>query len=355
MLKLDLQRAGIRWLPLLYHKSPSLPATLYDMVRGVVVASRLIRGDSIQVVHARSYVAATMAWLLKRLCGVPFIFDMRGFFAEERVEGGLWHPRGVLYRATKFIESRLLVEADQIVSLSETGRLVLKDWAQKGGFELPPVHVIPTCVDCGHFEPFQGFEKGSAGPTLLFFGSLTWYMVAEMLAFFRAFRRLRSEARFSFLTPSPPGTIYGVASALGIDGSALQFEQEVPYEAVPEHVQRAHASIFFRGAVSSMRATCPTKMGESLACGLPVVINPGVGDTEALVRRERVGVIVPAWTEEAYAHAAQELLALLEEGPTLRQRCREVALRYFSLEIGLERYEALYARYGLRAPAAALT
>ncbi|MDA2931908.1 glycosyltransferase [Nitrospinae bacterium AH-259-F20] len=353
-LEQSLKDAGLRWYPLRYHQHPSLPATLYDMVRGVVVASRLVREDRLQVVHARSYVAATMAWLLKRLCGVPFIFDMRGFFADERVEGGLWLQGGILYRAAKLMEGRLLAEADQIVSLSEAGRAVLMDWAQKSGYELPPVHVIPTCVDCDRFRPNEGPEMGSEGPNLLYLGSVgTWYMLDEMLSFFKALRGLRPDARFTFLTPSPPETIYGVASTLGIDESAF-LVREVPYETVPENAQEAHASIFFIKPVSSKRASCPTKMGESLACGLPVVINPGVGDTEDLVRRERVGVIVSAWTEEAYDQAARELLALLEEGPSLRQRCREVALRYFSLEVGLSRYEGLYARYGLKTAASAL-
>lgn len=349
-----LERVGIRWRPLMYHKRPILLSTLYDMARGVVVASRLVREGRFEVVHARSYVAATIAWALKRLYGIPFIFDMRGFFPEERVEGGLWPQGGVLYRAAKLVEGRLLAEADQIVSLSEAGREVLKRWAQRASFELPPLHVVPTCVDCDRFVPSLEPEEGSQGMNLLYLGSLgTWYMVDEMLAFFRAFRHLRPEARFTFLTPSPPEPVYKAASALGLDGSVIQV-QEVPYEAVPKSIQGAHASVFFIKPVSSKRASCPTKMGESLACGIPVVTNPGIGDTEALVRRERVGVIVADWTEESYAQGAQELQALLGEGSALRQRCREVALRYFSLEVGLERYEALYTRYGLRAPVAAL-
>jgi glycosyltransferase involved in cell wall biosynthesis len=291
-----------------------------------------------------------MAWALKRLCGIPFIFDMRGFFAEERVEGGLWLQGAPLYRIAKLVEGRLLAEADQIVSLSEAGREVLADWAHWGGFELPPVHVIPTCVECDRFRPSQGPNRGPDGAlSFIYLGSLgTWYMLDEMLAFFRVFRRLKHEARFTFLTPASPKAIYKAASALGMDGSVV-LAKEVPYEAVPKIIQDAHVSVFFIRPVSSKRASCPTKMGESLACGLPVVINPGVGDTEAIVRKERVGVVVQAWTEEAYDQAARELLTLLDEGPSLRRRCREVALRHFSLELGLERFERIYARYGLEA------
>jgi len=308
-LQRKLQEAGIRWRALKYHRRPSLLATLYDMVRGVVAASRLVRTGHIQVVHSRSYVAATMAWTLKKLFGVPFIFDMRGFFAEERVEGSIWPIGGTLYRMTKRVESRLLAEADQIVSLSEAGREVLTEWAQQGGFKLPPVHVIPTCVECDRFRPSK-WSSGSSDRAiiLMYLGSLgTWYMLDEMLAFFRVFRRLKPEARFNFFTPDPPATIYEAASALGIERSVL-LAKEVPHEAVPSMIQGVHASVFFIRPVSSKRASCPTKMGESLACGIPVVINPGVGDTETIVRKERIGVVVQDWTEEAYDQAARELV-----------------------------------------------
>ena len=36
-----LEAEGIRWNPLPYHKQPSLPATLYDIVAGARAASRL--------------------------------------------------------------------------------------------------------------------------------------------------------------------------------------------------------------------------------------------------------------------------------------------------------------------------
>src|SRR5438034_3141206 len=38
-----LEAEGIRWNPLPYHKQPSLPATLYDIVAGARAASRLIQ------------------------------------------------------------------------------------------------------------------------------------------------------------------------------------------------------------------------------------------------------------------------------------------------------------------------
>jgi glycosyltransferase involved in cell wall biosynthesis len=88
--------------------------------------------------------------------------------------------------------------------------------------------------------------------------------------------------------------------------------------------------------------SCPTKFGESLACGLPVVINSGIGDTEEIVRKERIGVVINEFSPRGYKKAAEELKILLSEKDELRYRCRSVAERYFSLDCGIGQYEQIY-------------
>ena len=83
-----LGRNGITWHWLRYHKSPSVPATLYDVVRGAVKAIRLIRRHEIDVVHARAHVPAAMALIAMRFTRVRLIFDIRGLMADEYVDSG---------------------------------------------------------------------------------------------------------------------------------------------------------------------------------------------------------------------------------------------------------------------------
>ena len=89
-----LRAAGIGWTPLAYHKSPSAPATAYDIAAGTLVALQIALRLKVKIVHARSYVPALIALALKRIAGVRFLFDMRGLWADERVDGGLGQRTG---------------------------------------------------------------------------------------------------------------------------------------------------------------------------------------------------------------------------------------------------------------------
>ena len=144
----QLTAAGVRWRPRRYHKRPTLPATLWDIATGVATLARVRFTGGLRVVHARGYVAGLMAWLLKKTTGTRFVFDMRGFWPEERVDGGLWRADSRIYRVVKRLERRFLRDADRIVVLTDRARLELR---RRGVW--PPVTVVPTCVDLERFRP----------------------------------------------------------------------------------------------------------------------------------------------------------------------------------------------------------
>jgi len=88
----QLSERGIDWTYLHYHKTPKALATSYDILAGVIAGMQIIRRQRIQIVHARGFIPALMAMVLQRILGVDFLFDMRGFWADERVQGGILTP-----------------------------------------------------------------------------------------------------------------------------------------------------------------------------------------------------------------------------------------------------------------------
>jgi glycosyltransferase involved in cell wall biosynthesis len=91
-------------------------------------------------------------------------------------------------------------------------------------------------------------------------------------------------------------------------------------------------------------ASSPTKNGEYLACGLPLVINAGVGDSDQLINEWKAGVLIDDFSEEDYLRAAREVEAMLGDDEA-RKKARSVAERVFDLDtIAGERYASLYEK-----------
>lgn len=334
-----LHAQAIRWVALRYHKSPPVLSTAWDVCRGVLEVTRLCQSSCPDVVHARSYVAGLLALWAKRLTGAKFLFDIRGFWPEERVEGGLWKPNGWLFRAAKWWERRLFEASDGVVILAERCRYILQARLAAWGLRIPMV-VIPTCADLVKFSPVA--LPVDAPVRLVYVGSVgTWYLLREMADFFRIFRERVPGATWLILTNRPDAQLQRELRDLEPGSYEVRM---LPHDRVGELLQTAQASLCFIKPVSSKLACCPTKVGESLACGLPVVITEGTGDCDRLVEQERVGVVIREHTRRSYSQAVDRLLELLAEGSELSQRCRLVAERQFALDRGIEQYLSLYER-----------
>jgi glycosyltransferase involved in cell wall biosynthesis len=99
--------------------------------------------------------------------------------------------------------------------------------------------------------------------------------------------------------------------------------------------------LFFIKPTPAKRASCPTKLAEALACGLPIVCNRGIGDLDDIVERENVGVLVDSMSDSGYDNAVDRL-ALLFRDPELRARCRRLAETRYNLETAVQAYHQLY-------------
>jgi len=331
---------GVRWFCLPYHKRPSLPATAFDVLAGAWFAARLVRRERIDVLHARSQVAMAMALVAQPLARCRTVFDVRGLLAEEYEDAGVWRAGSIPFRAIKRLERTGLRRADAVVVLTRRVRAWL---AARGMVEAEKVEVIPCCVDFARYDATEE-EAKSERFELVYAGSVTGlYLLEEMARFFLAVRALAPGAFFRVLTTSNAEEASARLRRSGLNDADF-FVGGARADDVPRFLRRARLSVSFRKATFSQIAASPTKVPEYLAAGLPVVANTGIGDTDELIERERVGVLVREFKEEEYARAAREALRLCEE-PGVASRCVEAARSHFDLaSVGGRRYRDVYRR-----------
>jgi glycosyltransferase involved in cell wall biosynthesis len=329
--------SGIVWHPLSYHKHPPVIAKFYDLFAGAVLCLWLVLSKGVHIVHARSYVAAVIALILKRLTGVRFIFDMRGFWADERIDGSLWASDGSLYKIAKWLEREFLLNADHVVSLTHAAVREMEKFPYLVG-RMPTVTVIPTCADLEQFCPQPEIEKefllgylGSAG---------TWYEFDATVACFAEALRLKPQARFLIINRNEHEYIRERLIAGGVPLSAVEL-RVASYSEVPKQIARVFAGIFFYKPSFSRAACAPTKLGEFLGCGVPCLSNSGVGDMTEILEGERIGVAVNDFSSESLRWGLSRLLDLVAEHG-IDARCVAVAHKHFSLYKGVDKYRKVY-------------
>jgi glycosyltransferase involved in cell wall biosynthesis len=337
----DIAAVGIVWHPLRYHKFPSALATAWDIVCGISLGLWLVLRHRIGAVHARSYVPSMMALMIKRLAGVKFIFDMRGFWADERVDGGLWSPSSRMYRFAKGFERRFLLAADHVVSLTHAAVSEMRrfDYLQD---RVPAITVIPTCANLTHFKPLPR-EHASENLVLGYVGTVgTWYLFDEVARCFALLRTLRPDAKFLIVNRNEHAYIRERLDVAGVPYSAVELIAAT-HSDVPKQMSRMDAGVFFIKPVFSKQASAPTKLAEFLGCGIPCLSNAGVGDMAEVLENDQVGLAITSFDDEAMIEALKQLINLAED-PKSSARCVASAKKHFSLDEGVRLYEEIYQR-----------
>jgi glycosyltransferase involved in cell wall biosynthesis len=344
---------GIDWVPVPYHKKPPVLSTVLDIQRMKRTARRLHKEKAFDLVHCRSYIGSLVGLYLKERFGIKYLFDMRGFWADEKVDAGTWNLHHPLYKRIyqyfKKKEALFLAKADHVISLTQKGVQEMLQW-RHAHLRTNRVTVIPCCADIDLFDRGVDASRQKAiaatlgiqpsDVVLSYLGSIgTWYMLDEMLDFFVAFKTKFPQSRFLFITHDEHQRIIDTALSKGLAREDIILQGAKRTE-VPVLLSLSRYSIFFIRPTYSKSASSPTKQGELMAMGIPVICNAGVGDTDAVVKDTKAGVLVQDFTNEAYKAALDELERTKFDPAQIRQN----AIAQFSLDKGVQAYLDVYQR-----------
>ncbi len=336
-----LSAAGISWIAKRYHRRPSVPATLFDVFQGITSGAGVIRRKNITALHARGYVPALIAFTLKLVFGTAVIFDMRGFWADEKVDAGSWKKNGLVYRAVKGMERYFLKNSDEIVVLAESARQMIL----KTGITRSPITVIPCCVDLSVFSPKRSepVETQSSGRfVILYAGNLgTFYNLDKIFEFFSFVKKRNRTAFLNIASAYSRADIEKTASLYGVSDYSVK---KLEHEEMPRAFLSSSVSVVFYNRELSGGGCSPIKLAESLACGVPVVINSGIGDSSDIVKNIGVGAVIEDFNEKSYSEAMDKIEELMRSKEETVARCVETAKKYFSIDAGVGRYGDIYRR-----------
>ena len=344
--------AGINWQPLFFTKNPPILSKVYDRWQMKRKVNQLHRKYHFDMVHCRSYIAAEMGLSLKKATGVKFLFDMRGFWADEKVDGGQWNQQSFFFRKVyqhyKGKEKDFLLQADAIISLTQAAK---DELFRKDEYKQLTIDVIPCCADLEHFNynniytdekvKLRGQLKIPENKKVItYLGSVGgWYMTREMFAFVGCLLRQDPEFVMLVLTKDEPGWVKSEALQQGIPGDKIIITTATR-EKMPLYISLSDCSIFFIRPTYSKKASSPTKHAELMGMGIPVICND-IGDTGYIIEQTKTGVIIQEFAATEYE---KQIIKMNEVLKIPKDHIRQSAFQYFDLKTGAGSYLDVYKR-----------
>lgn len=347
----------IKWAFIPYHKKPPVLSSIYDVMMMKKKATQLHAEEKFHMVHTRAGVPSLVGLWMKKKMGIKFLHDIREFYADSRVEGGMWNLNNFFYKRIyiffKKIENEEIDNCDGIVCLTHAAEKIIKEWPQYK--KQIPLEVIPCSVDLNLFDPervnpeIKNTLKKEVNINeddfiISYLGSIGgWYLTDEMMKFCKIISDKIPASKFLFITPHQHEIIFKIAGKFEIPKEKIIVKHAQRHE-VPLLLSLSNYSVFFIKPCYSKQSSSPTKHGEIMAMGIPVITNSGVGDVAGIVKKYNSGNVLEKFNEQEYQRVAQSISEEFLSGRYKVDKCaiRGAAIEYYNLDRAVEKYGRIY-------------
>ncbi len=274
---------------------------------------------SAKVYHCRGDISATATSIRTRK---PFLWDVRGLWLDQKIILSNLQKKHLVIFFAKLLEKRSASKASAVSTLTAAVYPVLRARNPK----MTSKHsVIPTCTDLDKFAFSPSLPKEN---TLLLSGVFNNYYDLDVT---RQFIQKCKES-LNVLVVWCHG-IEAERSELGVGESTIKVLTQTE---MPAEIKNASfgVAICKNHVGESLLGVMPTKVAEFLATGRPMVVTKGIGDLDFMLAEFKAGIVL---NSESLDESVSELKKLLLD-PTTPARCRELAEKYFSMDLAVEKY-----------------
>lgn len=226
---------------------------------------------------ARGYEAALVGRAAADALGLPWVYEVRGFFEAIWSQDTERAESAETYHRRRDTDTRCMLAADAVITLSESMR---SDIVSRG-VPSDRVHVVPNGVDSSAFAPRARREDlvaqyGLAGKFVFgYVSNLDHYREGQEYLVDAAMA-LRAQGVDAVALIVGDGTrraeIEAHAAAVGA-GDAVVLTGRVPHDEVLDHYALLDVFVVPRVDEQAARLVTPLKPFEAMAAGLPVLVS----------------------------------------------------------------------------------
>ncbi|MCU0699264.1 MAG: glycosyltransferase [Myxococcaceae bacterium] len=350
-LKARLERAGVRWEFAPFDWAQSSRSAANNLGFLSRRALELSRAGRIRGIHARAYVPAVAAWVAWNATRIPWIFDARGYWVDERLEEGRWFTTPLRLAVARGLEHQLFVTASGVVTLTELQARDVEARFRPLGHR--PVRCITTLADYDDFVRRPVSQLTQVPPELVsklanrrvvaIVGSINnSYLVDETLDLARRILERMPDAHLLILS----GQHDEYRRRLGVAGvpEGRFTIVRAEHDAMPQWLSLVHwCLLLLQPNSTAKRASMPTKLGELFSSGVRPIQFGCNDEVSDWVRRAETGLVLgdvsPAGLDAAARRVSEAEPLSAEELDRARQRTAP----HFSLEAGSSSYDKLLA------------
>ncbi len=345
-----LSRFGVGWTAIGVDLNGSAARSAEAFARMSASVLRIVRRSRIALVHARGYQSALVAEAAKRLTDIPYLFDARGCWIEERPE---WFSTPSSYAAGKFVERHLYRDAKAVVTLTALHAREVVDGAF-GRRDATRVIVVPTCADYHEFGISSSRPAKPSSSTVVpldiqrrlrdknviaIVGSLNRSYATDSALRLAGFACEASDTAHLLVLTQQREAYVDALSHTGMSPDRFTVAS-ARHDEMPQWVHWIDWGILLLPDLAAKRGSMPTKLAEFFAAGVRPIVHGCNVEMMKWVRRAGSGFVLDSIDDSCVRMAAKRVVDTAPDAETIA-RARDITAPHFGLQAGVERYATL--------------
>jgi glycosyltransferase involved in cell wall biosynthesis len=309
--------------------SPIFPLLRFDIIHSFWVGQP---ATTLMTITAR---------VLRRLCinRMGILVDWDDWYGK----GGLAKVHGRLIEsAMTILEEKTLLFADAVTVVSEA----LKHRAISVGVNQEKIHILPVGANIAHIKPMDVFLARSmlgldeSKTILLYIGNYHGKCVIDMVKALLYVAKENPNIHLLFVGKVDTH-LQVLLKEIVRDTFQITFTGPQPYERIPLYLGAADILLFPMDDTIFERARFPTRLGDYLAAGKPIVAH-AVGEVKRVIEKEKAGLLATPNDIHSFAKKISILLNDKSLQIALGKNARRAAEEKYSWERIVDKLQVIY-------------
>ncbi len=333
-IKDKLENNKISWFYFKYTENKLL--RLFLIARYVITIIYFFKIKKINIIHSRSYVTGFIAYILKYIFKFHFIFDMRGFWIDERIEWGLWKENSLKTLFFRYFENRILSKSDSIVTLTNDAKQILIQKRIKNLLS-NNIFTIPTCVALSKDIKLSNSNNKIKFTHLGAIGSR--YNFELYLKIMKKISNIK-DIHLSIINKNEHSKIKKLLLYFNFPNEIYEVRYVEPYD-VSYELKNSNFGVFFPINGYYLKGYFPTKLGEFISNGVPVITCRINNHVDSIIENNNIGIIIDNIDNINYELLLKKISKMLNDRD-IKERCIKVAKEHFDINMATEMYSKIY-------------
>ena len=233
------------------------------------------------LVHLRGFIPAFIFYL--SFLKIKYLYDFRSFAVGEHVDTGNLKEGSITHRLFKYVDKKLIQNSSGIIVLEKYAKNLLYQT-----YKVPkvPIKIIRTCTDQSLYKFKKNYEY-TVNKKIKFVslgGAIPPYRSDLMLKVTKSLIDLGLNVSIDFINKSDHKHILHNARKIGFPDNCLKI-YTLDHNQISYHLNNFDFGLIFYDSTKWRRVCSPTKLGEFLSAGLPIISLEGIDIVDELNKK----------------------------------------------------------------------